>query len=298
MGKITNIQWCDVTWNIAVGCRKVDRDCTNCYMYRESLEGTRYNPRKVRKTKTVFNLPLKYKKTKSQVWEGRPIVFTSSLTDVFIEEIDGYRKEMWQIIKSCPHLIFLILTKRPERFATQLPADWGNGYENVWLGISAGHQAALDKRLPILLNTAAEKRILSIEPIWEGVTFYSPQLHCKTWFIKHTQDNDGNTFKETELDINLDWVIIGGESGNENGKSKYRKCYTSWIKDIISECRKSETPVFLKQVGTYLAKNMKMKDRHGGNITEFPKDLQVRETPGIYSKTQQNKCFVKVGNDE
>lgn len=281
MGKTTNIQWCDLTWNIAVGCKKVDRDCKNCYMYRESLLGARYNPRVIRKTKTVFDIPLKYKETQSQVWEGRPIVFTSSLTDVFIEEIDSYREEMWQIIKACPHLIFLILTKRPERFAEQLPADWGSGYENVWLGISAGHQKALDTRLPLLLKTPAAKRILSIEPLWQGITFYSPGLKNIAWVIDYSQDDDGNIYKDASLELDLDWVIVGGESGNDNGPNKYRPCYTTWIKDVIFECHKSEIPVFVKQLGTHLAKSMELIDRHGGNIKEFPKDLQVRQVPKI-----------------
>jgi protein gp37 len=111
----TNIQWTDNTWNIARGCTKVDEDCKYCYMYRDSMENTRYNPLDVVRTKTVFNFPLKYKETMSSVWPGRPLIFTSSLTDVFHPAIDGYRNEMWDIIRQCPHLIFQILTKRPER---------------------------------------------------------------------------------------------------------------------------------------------------------------------------------------
>lgn len=83
------------------------------------------------------------------------------------------------------------------------------------------------------------------------------------------------------MELYIDWVIIGGESGNDNGKSKYRTCYTSWIKDLISECRQCETPVFVKQLGTYLAKHMELKDRHGGDVTEFPQYLQVRQVPNI-----------------
>ena len=32
-------------------------------------------------------------------------------------------------------------------------------------------------------------------------------------------------------------------------------------------------------MGTYLSKQLGMSDRHGGNINEFPKNLQIREFP-------------------
>jgi hypothetical protein len=38
-------------------------------------------------------------------------------------------------------------------------------------------------------------------------------------------------------------------------------------------------PVFVKQMGTYLSKEMKMSDRHGGNIDEFPEQLKLRQFP-------------------
>lgn len=81
--KDSKIQWTDHPWNIAVGCVKVDADCKFCYMYRGSLNNTRYDPKVVRKTKTVFNLPLKIKEPSK--------FFTSSLTDVFLEECDSFR---------------------------------------------------------------------------------------------------------------------------------------------------------------------------------------------------------------
>lgn len=75
MGLKSEIQWTDATWNIARGCTKVDEDCKFCYMYRDSFDGTRYNPRQVVQTKTVFNLPLKLKEPSK--------IFTCSLTDFF-----------------------------------------------------------------------------------------------------------------------------------------------------------------------------------------------------------------------
>ena len=57
MAQISQIQWTDATWNIAIGCTKVDEDCKYCYMYRDSMKGTRYKPNEVTQTKTVFTSP-------------------------------------------------------------------------------------------------------------------------------------------------------------------------------------------------------------------------------------------------
>lgn len=130
----SKIQWTDHTWNIAVGCSKVDEDCKYCYMYRGSLNEKRYNPKEVRKTTTVFKMPLKTKEPSR--------IFVSSLTDVFHPDCDSFRDEMWEIIRQCPQHTFQILTKRPERILEHLPDDWGDGWENVWLGTSVGSQSS------------------------------------------------------------------------------------------------------------------------------------------------------------
>lgn len=77
----------------------------------------------------------------------------------------------------------------------------------------------------------------------------------------------------------LDWVIVGGESGHETGKYRYRTCELEWIEAIVNQCKEENIPVFVKQMGTYLSKKLGMSDRHGGNIEEFPKHLQLRQFP-------------------
>src|SRR5690606_41874640 len=130
MANNSHIEWTDATWNVARGCSKVDADCKFCYMYRDSMNGTRYEPKDVKRTKTVFELPLRL--------EGSKKIFTSSLTDFFHPEIDSSRAECWDIIRKCPQHTFQILTQRTERILEHLPPDWGEGWENVWLGTSIG----------------------------------------------------------------------------------------------------------------------------------------------------------------
>src|SRR5690606_16759098 len=77
----------------------------------------------------------------------------------------------------------------------------------------------------------------------------------------------------------LDWVVMGGESGNDNGPWRYRECHTKWMIDIVDACLENEVPVFVKQMGTCLAKKLKLKDRHGTDISEFPEGLGYQEFP-------------------
>lgn len=246
MADKSKIQWTDATWNVARGCTKVDEDCKYCYMYRDSFAATRYNPYKVERTKTVFNLPLKLKKPSK--------IFTCSLTDFFHEAIDSYRNEAWNIIRQCPQHIFQILTKRPERIAEQTPDDLLQA-DNIWFGTSVGSEKG-KKRIYDLLKIDCKTRFISFEPLYEMV--------------------------DMNLDIpdliKIHWAIIGGESGNETGKYRYRTCEVEWMEELVKDLTPT-TEIFVKQMGTYLAKKLKMSDRHGGNIDEFPATLQIRSFP-------------------
>lgn len=259
MGEKSSIQWTDVTWNIARGCTKVDEDCKYCYMYRDSFASTRYNPYKVVRTKTVFDLPLRIKEPSK--------IFTCSLTDFFHEGIDSYRNEAWNIIRKCPQHTFQILTKRPERIKDFLPEDWNDNFNNVWLGTSIGSEKGLHRMYELLDNFNEFKNGGKV-------------IDKKTLFISFEPLHE---YIDANFDIgtiiNFDWIIIGGESGNETGKYRYRPCQLEWIEELLKSFSSCGVSVFVKQLGTYLSKELKMSDRHGGNIDEFPKHLQVRQFP-------------------
>lgn len=48
---------------------------------------------------------------------------------------------------------------------------------------------------------------------------------------------------------------------------------------VVNDCKRNNIPVFVKQLGTHLSKVRRMSDRHGGNIDEFPLNLQIRQFP-------------------
>ena len=83
----------------------------------------------------------------------------------------------------------------------------------------------------------------------------------------------------------INWVIVGGESG-----SGARPCHLDWLRSIVSQCKSANVAVFVKQLGSMAMidapiryehdlMKVKLKDRKGGDIDEFPDDLKVREFP-------------------
>ncbi len=252
MGEISKIQWTDATWNPWHGCKKVSDGCKYCYMYRDK-ERYGQDPTKVLRSKDNFLVPLK--------WKEPRLIFTCSWSDFFIDEADAWRKEAWAIIKATPQHTYQILTKRPERILGCLPDDWGNGYDNVWLGISAENQEQYDIRYWALRAVPAIIKFISIEPLLGIVMLGGAVYQWDGW-------SNG-----------VDWVIVGGESGNDTGNYRYRPCDVNWISGIVEQCDREGVPVFVKQLGTHLAKGHGLKDRHGGDINEFPKNLRIREMP-------------------
>ncbi len=93
----------------------------------------------------------------------------------------------------------------------------------------------------------------------------------------------------------IDWIIVGGESGQGA-----REHDIAWSREIIAQCKEAGVYVFEKQIGSapYSAidrisyKGRKaphphngfwryLNDRKGGDWSEWPEDLRVREFPGV-----------------
>ena len=62
-------------------------------------------------------------------------------------------------------IAWLILTKRPQNIRRMLPSDWGDGYPNVWLGVTAEDQREARRRLPMLLRVPCKRHYASVEPM-------------------------------------------------------------------------------------------------------------------------------------
>jgi protein gp37 len=158
---------------------------------------------------------------------------------------------------------------------------------NVWLGVSCETQKCADERIPHLLRTPAAVRFVSLEPLLGPINlrYALPRTVVETYH--------GDPWREP----GVDWVIVGGESG-----PGARPCETDWIRDILRQCKDAGVPCFVKQLGadpllppatpcrpTWTWRNtilhpparrtLKLRDRKGGNMEEWPADLRVREMP-------------------
>lgn len=264
MGNTTAIQWTDHTWNPWHGCTKVSAGCKFCYMYRDKERYGQDPTKVVRASPSTFNSPLR---GGAKRWHDGARVFTCSWSDWFIEDADPWRNEAWAIIKQRPGLTFQILTKRPERIAEHLPADWGHGYPNVWLGVSVEDQAAADRRCPILTTIPCAVSFLSVEPLLGAVDL-------RPWL-----GDIGELGAWTGFGARVDWVIVGGESGS---REKARPCDLRWIESIVYQCSESGVQCFVKQLGSVTARELHLRDGHGGDPREWPTigvDINVRQFP-------------------
>jgi protein gp37 len=227
MGETTGIEWTDRTYNPWMGCTKVSPGCAHCYMFSEMRRYGR-DPQKVVRTQPgTFNAPLSWEKL--AISSGRRFrVFTCSWSDFFHEDADPWRPEVWRIIHDTPHLVYQILSKRPERILAHLPDDWGfGGYPNVWLGTSV-ENGDYHHRVVDLGRVPARVHFVSAEPLL-GPLFPSDGIQKQLWRYGWG---------------NVDWVIAGGESG-----PAARPADPAWFRQLRDMCVAGKVPFFLKQLG-------------------------------------------------
>jgi protein gp37 len=85
--------------------------------------------------------------------------------DVFDNQVDpSWRADLFNLIRACDELDWQLLTKRPQNIRKMLPADWGDGYRNVWLGATTEDARAYKQRAARLLKVPATIHFVSYEP--------------------------------------------------------------------------------------------------------------------------------------
>lgn len=166
---------------------------------------------------------------------------------------------------------------------------------NVWLGVSVENQHFADERIPLLLQTPAAVRFVSAEPLLAPIDFTLRGANIPEWDedwhynVLSGEEWAGPRDDNSELSQHLDWLIVGGESG-----PKARPTDLAWIRSIVQQCRDASVPCFVKQLGANpvvtedtcsLERAIReggyvLRSRKGGDMTEWPSDVRVRQFPG------------------
>lgn len=222
---MSRIEWTETTWNPFAGCTLVSPGCTNCYAMRmaarlqamgmEKYEGTTRQSGgravwtgQINLASDALYNPLNWKKPR--------LVFVNSMSDMFHDGVPAaWIESVWNIMRRTPKHTYQVLTKRSARMlemSRRLPT-----LPNVWLGVSVETEKQ-DDRIGDLRQTNAAVRFLSLEPLLGSL----PNLGLK----------------------DIDWVIVGGESG-----PGARPMDPDWVRDIRRKCVISNTPFFFKQWG-------------------------------------------------
>ncbi len=247
MGKTTNIAWTKSTLNLAWGCTKVTRECTNCYMYRMSPALGR-DPYQVEILGRYYQ-PEEYEKyIRKRMRECQDLIFVNSMSDTFHSFIGDIFLDKWfKAFAEFPQKQFQILTKRPERARSYFSSSWKSIPENIWIGTSCGIKEAIP-RIEILKKIPARIKFVSIEPLLEDLG---------------------------EIDFSgIQWAIIGGES---DAKAP-RPMKEEWVDNLVLQLRKAGTKIFFKQWGGIGG------DNAGGNLY---KGSILQEMPALKAKEAQ-----------
>jgi protein gp37 len=152
--------------------------------------------------------------------------------------------------------------------------------DNIWLGVSCENQAMADKRIPLLMQIPAKVRFLSCEPLLEPLDL-SKFLPIEWSEVAEDWIESWPGIGSYSTNDYPSWVIAGGESG-----AGARPCHVDWLRDIASQCQSAKVPVFVKQLGSNALQGhivngskLKLKDRKGSDINEFPEDLRIQQFP-------------------
>ena len=176
---------------------------------------------------------------------------------------------------------------------------------NVWLGVSVEDQASADARIPLLLSTPAAKRFVSYEPALGPVRFTHLYVRdeCELDAVRGTEAATVQhlAVPPRKVYAPLDWIIVGGESG-----PGARPFDVAWARSTIAQCKAAGVACFVKQLGASpcdsnvncsdwgeeiefdgpprgvdgaAAASVRLRDRKGGRVDEWPDDLRVREFP-------------------
>lgn len=280
----SKIEWCDHTWNPITGCR---HGCAYCYARKmtarfagdvrlnlmakkdyglvDAADGGKqvYLLEEPMLNETGYALvyPFGFEPTYHKYRMGIPSklkmgnnIFVGAMADVFGSWVpDEWIRDILDVCIENPIHNYLFLTKNPERYVQYgVPA----GFDNIWYGTSITREAEMSRfnRLP-----AGCKTFVSMEPILEDL---NPEHH-------------NILFRQ------VDWIILGAETGRRKNKVKPK---WEWIKRIVIQADQAGIPVFMKDSLIDVAGEENMR-------RDFPLQLQKKDiSPKMRERLYDTCC--------
>lgn len=309
MAENSSIEWTKHTANLWWGCTEVHAGCDNCYARvfarrvgkADGWDGARYATRAIWKDLVKWDAAARK--------AGRvDRVFCGSMMDIFEKSLPvadwqgnhqgdaetGQLRERYfrEVVPATPNLMHLLLTKRPSNILKMVPAGWPDDWPaNVMTGTSPVDQPTADTLVPQLLRVPGP-HFLSVEPMLGPVdlTRYFRQL-CDHGSVPGPGGVGGVMCPACQgagKCHGVNWVITGGESGHGA-----RDFNIEWPRSIVQQCRAAGVPVHVKQMGAKPVwtteddsepphwGRIEFRDKKGGDWSEWPADLRVREFPEV-----------------
>lgn len=283
----TKIEWADRVWNPVRGCSRVSAGCDNCYAERiatrfsgpgywgegfaKRVHGQPHWLGHVALIEDKLLEPLSWLQGRQAKGRPRERVFVNSMSDLFHEALpDEAIDRVFAVMALCPHLDFLVLTKRPERMRdffqklhgemlhVRLEAAWNAirrdiprvlvwPLPNVWLGVSVEDQGTADARIALLLDTPAAVRFVSYEPAL-GPVNWAPFVDGPRLAGRIGEMFGDASWRPDDpcAHARLDWIICGGESG-----PGARPMHPDWARSVRDQCAEAGVAFFMKQWGGF-----------------------------------------------
>lgn len=235
------IEWTDATWNPVTGCTKVSRGCDNCYAERfsERFRGVPNHP-----FEAGFDLTLRPARLEQPLGWRRPrMIFVNSMSDLWHKEVPfDYVDKVFDTMERADWHVYQLLTKRSSLMARYLKQRYRGRPcpQHIWCGVSV-EDAQAKSRVAHLQGAPAGARFLSVEPLIGSVG---------------------------QLDLfNIDWVIVGGESGPRS-----RPVDPRWVREVRDQCIEQDVAFFFKQWGGLRPKDGG-RELDGREWNDFPQKI-------------------------
>lgn len=235
--KKTKIDWCDSSINFFTGC---NHGCDFCYARdiatrfdgKINPESVSVNIVKAQDGSEIYDLAQPIYKDGRRVpypfgfaptfhrylleqpsrWSKGRNIFVGSMCDMFGEWVpDEWILSVFEACKAASQHTYLFLTKNPKRYKELADRDLLPRANNMWYGSS------ITKGDDDFFYSIRHHCFLSIEPLLENIGI------CEN--------------------IDVEWVIIGAETGNRKEKVIPQKV---WIDNIVESCRRESIPLFMK----------------------------------------------------